>query len=108
AAAARKEEDTARPLMRQPPAPANELIGRTTELTATTRLLRQRTTRLLTLTGPGGVGKTRLAQALAAEVADSFQDGLCWVPLASLTDPAAVVPVVAASVGLHPMESTRL
>ncbi|MEV4262088.1 tetratricopeptide repeat protein [Kribbella sp. NPDC049584] len=107
-AAARKEADTTRTPMRQPPAPANELIGRTTELTATSRLLGQRITRLLTLTGPGGVGKTRLTLALANEVADSFQDGVCWVQLAALTDPAGVVPAVAASAGLHPLESTRL
>jgi predicted ATPase/DNA-binding XRE family transcriptional regulator len=106
--AARKEAAAPRPQLRQPPAPINELIGRTTELTATTRLLRQRSTRLLTLTGPGGVGKTRLTLAVAGEVADSFQDGVCWVPLAALTDPAAVVPAVAESIGLRPLESTRL
>jgi len=107
-AAARTDGDTARPLMRQPPAQTNELIGRTTELTATTRMLSQRITRLLTLTGPGGVGKTRLTVALAGQLADTFPDGVCWVPLAALTDPAAVVPTAAASIGLHPLESTRL
>nr|WP_202892395.1 tetratricopeptide repeat protein [Kribbella shirazensis] len=107
-AAARRESATPRLPLRQPPAPTNELIGRTTELNATTRLLRQRITRLLTLTGPGGVGKTRLTLAVAAEVTDSFQDGVCWVPLASLTDPATVVPAVAESIGMQPVESTRL
>lgn len=107
-AAARTDGDAPRPLMRQPPAPPNELIGRTTELTAATRMLGQRITRLLTLTGPGGVGKTRLTVAVAGELADSFQDGVCWVPLAALTDPAAVVPTAAASIGLHPLDSTRL
>ncbi|MEU8223200.1 tetratricopeptide repeat protein [Kribbella sp. NPDC048915] len=108
AAAARRETDTARLPMRPPPAPINELVGRTTELAATSRLLRQRVARLLTLTGPGGIGKTRLTIALAGEVADMFPDGVCWVPLASVTDPAAVAPTVASSIGLHLLESTRL
>ncbi|TCC29165.1 ATP-binding protein [Kribbella sindirgiensis] len=107
-AEARKEAGAARLPMRQPPVPANELIGRTTELTATTRVLGQHLTRLLTLTGPGGVGKTRLTLALAADVADNFRDGVCWVPLASVTDPAAVAPLVATSIGMHLLESTRL
>jgi predicted ATPase/DNA-binding XRE family transcriptional regulator len=107
-AAARKEVDTARGPVRQPPAPINELIGRTTELTATSRLLGQRISRLLTLTGPGGVGKTRLTLALASQVADNFPDGVCWVPLAAVTDSAAVAPTVAGSIGMHLLESTRL
>ncbi|MGW6278010.1 ATP-binding protein [Kribbella sp. NPDC055071] len=106
--AARRESESSRPPMRQPPAPPNQLIGRTTELTAAKRLLGQRITRLLTLTGPGGVGKTRLTMAAASELAESFQDGVCWVPLASLNDSAAVLPAVAASTGLHLLESTRL
>jgi predicted ATPase len=100
-AAARNESDTARLALRPPPAPTSELIGRTTELTATTRLLRQRITRLLTLTGPGGVGKTRLMQAVTAEVADSFPDGVAWAPLAPVTDQDGVVSAVATSVGLQ-------
>ncbi len=108
AAAARKEAQVSRPPMRRPPVPPTELIGRTTELTATTRLVGQRITRLLTLTGPGGVGKTRLTLAVTGEVADKFADGVCWVPLAALTDPADVVPAVAASLGLHPLKGTRL
>jgi predicted ATPase/DNA-binding XRE family transcriptional regulator len=106
--AARRESESSRPPMRQPPAPPNQLIGRTTELNAARRLLGQRITRLLTLTGPGGIGKTRLTMAAASELADGFQDGVCWVPLASLNDPSAVLPAVAASTGLHLLESTRL
>ncbi|MGZ0146586.1 ATP-binding protein [Kribbella sp. WER1] len=100
-AAARQETDTARMPLRPPPVPTSELVGRSTELTTTTRLLRQRITRLLTLTGPGGVGKTRLMQAVTSQVADAFQDGVCWVPLAPLTDPEAVVPAVAEAIGLQ-------
>jgi predicted ATPase/DNA-binding XRE family transcriptional regulator len=107
-AAARRDTESPQPQLRRAPAPTNELIGRTTELTATKRLLGQRLTRLLTLTGPGGVGKTRLTLALASELEDSFHDGVCWVPLASLSDPSGVIPAVAASAGLHPMDTSRL
>ncbi|GAA1553275.1 tetratricopeptide repeat protein [Kribbella hippodromi] len=107
-AAARRESAPSRSPMRPPPAPANELVGRTTELTTTSRLLSQRITRLLTVTGPGGVGKTRLTMALTAALAEGFHDGVCWVPLASLADPSTVVPAVATAIGLHPLDSTRV
>ncbi|MFI7060841.1 ATP-binding protein [Kribbella sp. NPDC050124] len=106
--AARRDTESPQIQLRRPPAPPNELIGRSTELTTTKRLLGQQITRLLTLTGPGGVGKTRLTLGLAAELEDSFADGVCWVPLASLTDPAGVVPAVADSTGLHPLDNARL
>jgi predicted ATPase/DNA-binding SARP family transcriptional activator len=57
-------------------------------------------TRLLTLTGPGGGGKTRLALAVAEEVAGSFADGVCWVELAALVDPAFLPQAVARALGI--------
>jgi class 3 adenylate cyclase len=73
------------------------LVGRERDLEEAGALLR--THRLLTLTGPGGSGKTRLALQLAAEAAERFPDGVFWVPLQALRDPALVDRAIAASVG---------
>ncbi len=70
-------------------------LGREHELAEALELLRGAGTRLLTLTGPGGSGKTRLSLELAAEVGDDYPDGVWFVPLAALTDPALVVPTIA-------------
>lgn len=108
-AAARRDADPGqRATLRPAPVPANELVGRATELAEAGRLLGERATRLLTLSGPGGVGKTRLALAVAGGVAPQFDDGICWVPLAPVSDPAAVAVTIAASTGLHPLDSGRL
>lgn len=84
------------PLAVQP----NLLLGRDAEL----RTIRQRLTeshaRLLTLTGPAGVGKTRLALAVAPQVADDFPDGVALVDLAPIRDPELVLPTIARVVGL--------
>ena len=69
------------------PAPALPLIGREREIAAATAVLRQPLGRLLTLTGPGGADKTRLAQAIAARLRDACTDGVWFVPLAAV--PAA-------------------
>jgi predicted ATPase/class 3 adenylate cyclase len=57
--------------------------------------------RLLTLTGPGGTGKTRLALEVAAEALIHFEDGVCFVDLSSVSDPESVVPAIAEALGVH-------
>jgi predicted ATPase len=83
------------------PIPRTRLIGREAEM-ATARSLLDDAVPLLTLTGPGGVGKTRLALAIALDVSSSFVDGVVWVDLAPLADPALVPATVATALGLIP------
>lgn len=81
------------------PRPLTSFVGRERELTLVRRLLAQ--CRLLTLTGPGGSGKTRLAIRLAAEEEEESRDGVFFVQLAPLRDPDLVVPTIADVLGLH-------
>lgn len=74
---------------------SSSLIGREREMAAVTSLLQQPGVRLITLLGPGGVGKTRLAQAVAQAAADDFPDGIWIVPLAAVRDPALVAGSIA-------------
>jgi predicted ATPase/transcriptional regulator with XRE-family HTH domain len=83
------------------PVPLTPLIGRHQERAALTGLLRDNAVRLVTLTGPGGVGKTRLALAVAKQVGDAFPDGRVFVDLAPLRDPALLMPHVASTLGLR-------
>ncbi len=77
------------------PVPATPFLGRVQELGEVVEVLTRDDVRLLTLTGPGGTGKTRLALHAAAEVSDRYPDGVWWVSLASLRDSELVLPVVA-------------
>ena len=74
-------------------------VGRA-QIDEVTTLLRDGT-RLLTLTGPGGTGKTRLSIEAAGDLVDAFPDGVYWVPLAAITDASLVGPAIATSLGLH-------
>jgi predicted ATPase/class 3 adenylate cyclase/DNA-binding CsgD family transcriptional regulator len=76
-------------------------IGREQELTVVGDLLRRQEVRLLTLTGPGGIGKTRLGLQVAANLSDRFTDGVFFVNLAPLTDPELVVSTIAQALGVR-------
>jgi predicted ATPase/class 3 adenylate cyclase len=82
------------------PLQATPLIGREREVEAVCGLLRSPETRLLTLLGPGGTGKTRVGLQVAAELVDDFEDGVFFVPIAAITDPTLVAPTIARVLGL--------
>jgi non-specific serine/threonine protein kinase len=81
------------------PVPPTSFVGRETELTEIRRLLGS--TRLLTLTGAGGVGKTRLAMQVAARIASGYPDGVWLVELASVEEERLVAPAALAALGLR-------
>jgi predicted ATPase len=89
----------------QRPVPLTAIVGREREAVALRGLLLRRMARLVTLTGPGGVGKTRLAVEVASELDAGF-DTVAFVPLASLGDPDLVVATVARAVGLQSTDET--
>jgi class 3 adenylate cyclase len=82
------------------PVPATPFLGREEELAAVVVMLGEPDVRLVSLVGPGGTGKTRLALQAAAEASDAYPDGVFWAPLAPLRDPALVLPAVAAALSV--------
>ena len=81
------------------PVPATPFLGRQRELAEIGALLQRDGARVVTLLGPGGTGKTRLAAQAAGDVADCYPDGLFWVSLAPLRDPALVLERAGQAVG---------
>src|SRR5436853_7683442 len=82
------------------PAQLTPLLGREQEVATVCALLRRPGVRLVTLTGTGGVGKTRLGLAIATELLDDFADGVCFVGLAPVSDPDLVVHTIAQALGI--------
>jgi predicted ATPase/class 3 adenylate cyclase len=81
------------------PVPATPFLGREQELAEVLSLLSSKDTRLLTLTGPGGIGKTRLALQTVAESSDRYPDGVWWIPLGHLREAGFVLETAAQVVG---------
>lgn len=83
------------------PVPLTSFIGRDDIASAIADVLCQPETRLLTLTGPGGVGKTRLALKVADDLRTTFTDGVGFITLATVKDPAMVLPAIAHRLGVR-------
>lgn len=82
------------------PIQPNPLVGREREIEEIMGMFRRDSIRLVTLTGIGGTGKTRLALQVGAEMLDEFQDGVYFIDLATVPDPANVVPAIAMDLGI--------
>ena len=88
------------------PAPINSFIGRETEVRRITEYFTDRQDRLVTLTGPGGIGKTRLSVQVATELHDTYPDGVWFIALADLKQPKHVITEIATVLAL-PLKSTQ-
>jgi predicted ATPase/transcriptional regulator with XRE-family HTH domain len=87
------------------PMPVHRFVGRARDVAAICALLRDPDVRLLTLTGPGGIGKTRLALQAATTLESAFADGARFVPLESLADVTLVLPAIATALGIPEVAS---
>ena len=88
------------------PSQISSFIGRKSELDNLTRLIAER--RLLTLTGPGGIGKTRLAVQLAADVIDRYKDGVWFVDLTAIRSPDLIVQAIATQLNVRELANQPL
>lgn len=88
------------------PAPSGDLVGRATDLESLVELVRRH--RVVTITGPGGVGKTRILVELGRTLAPEFLDGLAFVPLADVIEPADLLPALAAALDVKESEERSL
>ena len=82
------------------PVQRTAFIGREREVAGLANLLEREDVRLITLTGPGGIGKTRLALHVAANAASQFPSGVCFVPLSSISEPGLISSAIAQALGL--------
>jgi predicted ATPase len=83
------------------PSQATAFIGREREVSAVKELLLREDVRVVTLTGPGGIGKTRLALQVAGEVSERFDGGICFIPLAAVTDASLIPSIIAQGLGIR-------
>jgi predicted ATPase/transcriptional regulator with XRE-family HTH domain/Tfp pilus assembly protein PilF len=90
------------------PLPRDPLIGRTREVAAVQQRLLRSSVALVTLAGPGGVGKTRLALQVAANLQDRFSDGVHFIPLAAIDDPTLVVSTISQALDVREAEGQPL
>src|SRR5262245_46068196 len=87
-------------LVTRVPVPLSSLVARERECTSVIALLREGK-RLVTLTGPGGVGKTRLAIKIATEIAPEFADGAAFIDLSAVSEASVVIPEIARTLGVR-------
>jgi predicted ATPase len=83
------------------PNQATAFIGREREVAAVKELLLREDVRVVTLTGPGGIGKTRLGLQVASEVSERFDGGICFIPLAAVSDASLIPSIIAQGLGIR-------